>query len=178
MLTGEPGVGKTTMMERIASHFSSHGVRIGGFTTSEVRESGRRTGFRITDLSSGNTGWLSRKDDGEGPKVGSYRVISEDLEKFGVAPLDRALTDQVDLILIDEIGPMEMTSFPFRRSITRIFVSDKPIVATVRIGSHYLEVEKVRENCSQFEITSASRDSIYQQLVEQVENWIKSERVE
>jgi nucleoside-triphosphatase len=172
-LTGQPGIGKTTIVERLASHFSSHGVRIGGFTTSEVRESGQRVGFKIADLSSRHSGWLSRKDNGEGPRIGSYRVITEDLEKFGVTSLERAIADPVNLILIDEIGPMEMTSASFRRSITRVFSAHKPTLATVKLGSRYPEVENVRDSCLQFEITFASRDSIYQKLVDRVENWIR-----
>jgi nucleoside-triphosphatase len=172
-LTGQPGIGKTTTVEKLASYFLSHGTRIGGFTTTEVRESGQRIGFKIADLSSGNAGWLSRKDNREGPRIGSYRVITEDLEKFGVTSLERAIADQVDLILIDEIGPMEMTSVSFRRSITRVFSADRPTLATVKLGSRYPEVENVRESCLQYEITSASRDSIYQKLVDRVENWIR-----
>jgi nucleoside-triphosphatase len=167
------------MLERIASHFSSQGFKVGGFTSTEVREGGQRIGFKITDLSSGEGGWLARKAEGAGPRIGSYRVISEDLEKFGVESLEKAIKNPVDLILIDEIGPMEMTSVSFRRIITRVFSSDKPTVATVRLGSHYPEVENLREGCIQFEINSASRDNVYEELVERIERWTElSETVE
>jgi nucleoside-triphosphatase len=172
-LTGPPGIGKTTLLERVASHFSSQGVKIGGFTTSEVREHGRRIGFKIIDLSTGGGDWLSRKNGGTGPRVGSYRVISENLEKFGVEPLRRAIADPIDLLLIDEVGPMEMTSLSFRRSISRVFSADKPIVATVKLGSHYPEIEKVRGSCFQFEVTLATRDEVFRRLIEQIANWIE-----
>lgn len=177
-MTGLPGIGKTTMLERVASHFSSRGVRIGGFTTSEVREQSQRIGFRITDVSTGNSGWLSRKDSETGPRVGSYRVISENLEKIGVESIEKAVSDPIDLILIDEIGPMEMTSASFRRTISQVFSTDKPTVVSVRLGSHYPEIEKVRRDCLQFMLTLATREQVYQRLIEQVENWINGSESE
>ncbi len=172
LLTGPPGIGKTTVVERVRSHFSSQGFKIGGFSSSEVREGGQRKGFKITDLTTGKEGWLSRKDAGAGPRVGLYRVIAEDLEEFGVASLERAIEDPVDLILIDEIGPMEMTSITFRRTVTKVLSAGKPVMATVRLGSHYPEVDRVREDCVQFEITLDTRDSIYRKLLEQLRNWL------
>lgn len=50
LLTGSPGVGKTTTIGRLVEHFSDRGKRIEGFTTREVLESGVRVGFRITDI--------------------------------------------------------------------------------------------------------------------------------
>lgn len=44
-LTGRPGIGKTTVMRRIAAFLT--GWRLGGFYTEEIRESGQRQGFRV-----------------------------------------------------------------------------------------------------------------------------------
>jgi nucleoside-triphosphatase len=71
LLTGRPGVGKTTVVNRVYDHYSKNGFKIDGLTTREVREAGARTGFMITDLSSGQEGWLAKKDLGTGPRVGS-----------------------------------------------------------------------------------------------------------
>ncbi len=45
LLTGPPGTGKTTAIERIAEGLASR--RLAGFTTEEVRQGKRRVGFRI-----------------------------------------------------------------------------------------------------------------------------------
>jgi nucleoside-triphosphatase len=109
LLTGPPGVGKTTLLSRLSSHCSQQGMVVGGMITQEIREKGLRVGFKLIDLSSGQEGWLARKDGYSRPKVGSYSVVVEDLETIGVRALETA-KDKADLVVIDEIGPMEMTS--------------------------------------------------------------------
>ena len=171
LLTGSPGAGKTALMMRMADSLVGHGLKIAGIITSEVRESGVRTGFRIKDLSTGREGWLARKDYGEGKRIGSYRVINEDLEGIGVDALRRAANGRTDLAIVDEIGPMEMTSTLFRSSLVKVFHGAQPTLATVRLGSKYEEVENLREKCLQFELTKENREKIYATLTDLVNNW-------
>src|SRR5437773_12540098 len=91
LLTGRPGVGKTTIVNRIFEHYSAGGLKIEGMTTREVREGNARTGFMITDLSSGQEVWLAKKDLVPGPRIGAYVVVSDDLEKIGVAVVKRQM---------------------------------------------------------------------------------------
>src|SRR2546422_9991213 len=133
LLTGRPGVGKTTMVNRIHEHYSATGLKIEGMTTREVREGSARTGFMITDLSSGQEGWLAKKDLTAGPRVGSYVVASEDLEKIGVAALERSMKGPANLVIVDEIGPMEMTSPSFRNNISMVLQRNRTDIATVKI---------------------------------------------
>ncbi len=93
----------------------------------EVREGSARTGFMITDLSSGQEGWLAKKDLTAGPRVGSYVVVSEDLEKIGVAALERSMKGPADLVIVDEIGPMEMTSPSFRNNISMVLNGNRTV---------------------------------------------------
>jgi Cdc6-like AAA superfamily ATPase len=47
LVTGRPGVGKTTLLESVSAQLRGS-LRLAGFTTAEVRDpSGHRTGFRI-----------------------------------------------------------------------------------------------------------------------------------
>lgn len=176
LLTGHPGVGKTTIVNRVYEHYSKNGFKIEGLTTREVREGGRRTGFMITDLSSGKEGWLARKESGTGPRVGSYVVVSDDLEKIGVAALERSMNGAADLVIVDEIGPMEMTSVSFRNNISKLLNGYRAVVATVKFGSRYPEVENIRQKSLHWEITKENRESIYRRLIRQVNEWIGEPR--
>src|SRR2546422_9975597 len=176
LLTGRPGVGKTTMVNRIHEHYSASGLKIEGMTTREVREGGARTGFMITDLSSGQEGWLAKKNLTAGPRVGSYVVVSDDLEKIGVAALERSMKGAADLVIVDEIGPMEMTSPSFRNSISKVLNGYRAVVATVKFGSRYPEVETILRKSLHWEITKDNRESIYRRIIRQVDDWIGEPR--
>ena len=173
LLTGRPGVGKTTMVNRIYEHYSKNGFRIEGMTTREVRDRGARTGFMITDLSSGQEGWLAKKDGGPGPRIGSYVVVSHELEKIGVSALERSMNGDADLVIVDEIGPMEMTSASFRNNISKVLNRRKAVVATMKFGSRYPEVENTWRKSVHWEITKENRESIYRRLIRQVDDWIE-----
>jgi nucleoside-triphosphatase len=176
LLTGRPGVGKTTIVSRVYQHYSKNGFKIEGLTTREVREGGARTGFMITDLSSCQEGWLAKKDLGTGPRVGSYVVVSHDLEKIGVAALERSMSGAADLVIVDEIGPMEMTSTLFRNNISKVLNGNKAVVATVKLGSRYPEVESTWKRSLYWEITKENREAIYRRIIRQVDEWIREPR--
>ena len=165
-------MGKTTLVNRVYEHYSKNGFKIEGLTTREVREGGTRTGFMITDLASGQEGWLAKKDLGTGPRVGSYVVVSVDLEKIGVAALERSMNGAADLVIVDEIGPMEMTSTSFRNSISRVLNGKKTVVATVKFGSRYPEVENTWRKSLHWEITKENRETMYRRIRRQVDDWI------
>jgi nucleoside-triphosphatase THEP1 len=59
ILTGAPGVGKTTMLTKTVDALKMKGVRVGGMVTREVRKDNVRVGFEILDLTSDKHGWLA-----------------------------------------------------------------------------------------------------------------------
>ena len=131
-VTGQPGIGKTTIVIKVVDMLRMKGFKVGGMMTREVREEGRRVGFEVMDIASGRTGWLAHIDNPEGVKIGKYRVNKRDLEEIGVNALLKAL-EEADLIICDEIGPMELTSQRFRGAVEEILASDTPVLGTLHI---------------------------------------------
>jgi len=174
-VTGAPGVGKTTLIQRIHQHYKTKGLRIAGITTHEVREGDQRVGFRITNLSSGAEGWLARLDDGAGPRIGKYTVVSRDLELIGVGGLREATERPDDLALVDEIGPMEMTSSAFRDAVTKLLSQEGFVIAAVKYGSHYPEVEGASETAEtvNMEVLRNNREEVFQRITSIVDSWMK-----
>ena len=72
LLTGLPGVGKTTVLIRVVEGLRARGITVGGMISNEVRENGIRMGFEIFDLTNGKRGWLSHVNQRSGPRVGRY----------------------------------------------------------------------------------------------------------
>ena len=130
LVTGPPGVGKSTAVSKVVLRLKSAGVIVGGCTTAEQRSGGVRVGFAVRDLTSGRTGQLASVSSKFGPRVGRYRVNLTDLAKVGAAGLMSA-ADMSEVIVIDEVGPMELVSPEFRRAVRKCIESGKPMLAVV-----------------------------------------------
>jgi len=129
LITGRPGSGKTTLVAEVAA---AVGGRAGGFYTQEIRAQGRRVGFEVVTLE-GRRGRLAHVE-ARGPyRVGKYGVDLESFEATGVDALERAIREK-DLILIDEVGKMELFSERFRRAVEAAVNSGKPVLAAVMLG--------------------------------------------
>ncbi|MFQ6136028.1 MAG: NTPase [Candidatus Hydrothermarchaeales archaeon] len=133
LISGMPGSGKTTLCERVIEELEGM-LKIGGFISSEIREGGIRKGFKIRDVRTGKWGTLAHIDQMTGPRLGKYRVNLNDLNTIGVGAILEALED-CDLIIIDEIGPMELFSDEFEKVIKDTFDSKKHVIATIHFRS-------------------------------------------
>ncbi|MBS7629153.1 DUF2478 domain-containing protein [Candidatus Bathyarchaeota archaeon] len=133
-VTGPPGIGKTTLVMRVAEYVKSRGYGVGGIVTEELREGGVRVGFRMMDLHTGATGVLSHINLREGPRLGRYVVNIKDLESMGVKALMYGLEErEVRLLVLDEIGPMELHSRRFISAATQAARCGKPFLGTVQL---------------------------------------------
>lgn len=155
LLTGRPGVGKTTVIERLLRSLAD--IEAGGFFTREVREASRRIGFDIVTLD-GQKAPLARAGLRSPHRVSKYGVDVASLDRVGVAAIRRAV-EAADLVVIDEIGKMELFSDRFREAVTEAVESPKPVVATVMAGRHpFVDALKRQPNVTLIEVTEASRD--------------------
>ncbi|KAG8223862.1 hypothetical protein J437_LFUL005425 [Ladona fulva] len=128
LLTGPPGVGKTTLVKKICSSLQAEEVSISGFYTEEVRNGGQRIGFDVVTME-GKRGTLARVGGTGGmPKVGQYSVDVKSFESLALPTLE---SQQAVITVIDEIGKMEMFSEPFKQMVVKVFKSCKPILATI-----------------------------------------------
>ncbi|MEM3012095.1 MAG: nucleoside-triphosphatase, partial [Candidatus Hadarchaeales archaeon] len=127
LLTGRPGSGKSTVIGRTVSLLRGEGVRVGGIFCPELREGGERVGFEIRDLLTGEVGVLARVGL-EGPGVGKYGVNLEALERIGGGGIRRAL-EEAEVVVVDEIGPMEVLSKGFREAVLQALSSPLPLLA-------------------------------------------------
>ena len=154
LITGRPGIGKTTLIRKISEHLSE--TKPVGFYTKEIKEHGSRKGFELIGFS-GNRGILSHVNIRSPYKVGKYKVDLEGFEIF----LD-GLTlggDSANLIIIDEIGKMECFSSSFRKLIRKILNSNKFFIATVSLkGSGFIDEIKRRDDIELMLLTEDNRN--------------------
>ena len=163
LLTGKPGVGKTTVLVETIGELEGRGLRIGGMISREVRDGGVRVGFEISDLASGRKGWLAHVAQQEGPQIGKYRVDLKDLVEIGVNAINQAASDSTtSVIAIDEVGPMELCSEDFRNAVEKAVEAEKPLIGTIHYKARSTLIDDIRSrsNVKIIEITHDNRSYV------------------
>jgi nucleoside-triphosphatase len=153
LITGTPGIGKTTVIRRVADELGSEGLR--GFYTEEIRQGGERLGFRLVGFE-GTAHVIAHVDFPKRQRVGKYGVDVQALDD--AMPLLRPDPD-ARVYLVDEIGKMECLSARFVAAMRTLMAGSTPIVATIgaRGGGFIAEVKRSRD-CELWQLTHANRD--------------------
>lgn len=161
-VTGSPGVGKSTVVAKAVEKLASRqDFKIGGIQTAEIRSGGQREGFSIRDLATGDTGNLSHIK-GIGPRLGKYHINMEDLERIGAKALRNALS--CDLVVIDEIGPMELISESFVAAVDEVLKSDKPVLAVLHHSSRHPLAQMIRNEFDVLIVDTKNRDELPEKI--------------
>ncbi len=169
ILTGAPGVGKTTVLVRTVDALRAQGESVGGMISSEAREGKIRVGFEILDLANGKQGWLAHINQKDGPQVGKYRVNIGDLEEIGVKAIVDA-AEKCNVVAIDEVGPMELFSQRFKQAVKQVVTSKKLVLAVVhaKARDELISQIKEREDTAVFTVTLLNRDNLPGVLIEKI----------
>ncbi len=131
LLTGHPGCGKTTLIRKVVERL---GGKAGGFYTAEIREAGKRVGFELVTLE-GERAVLSHVRFHSPYRVGQYGVDVEALERVGVAALRKATRSGL-LVVVDEIGKMELYSTAFREAVWEALGQGAKILGAILLAPH------------------------------------------
>jgi nucleoside-triphosphatase len=166
LLTGRPGVGKTTIIKRITEEL---GNRAGGFYTEEIRGPGGRKGFRLVTLD-GQEATMAHVDlKGQGrPRVSRYGVDVGAVERVGVTALRQAMQER-RIVVVDEIGKMELFCGPFKDVVLQAVGGPHIMIATVMTKPNpWIDALKVQPGVEVWEVTAKNRD----RMAEKVAQWL------
>jgi nucleoside-triphosphatase len=162
LIEGRPAVGKTTVARRLGQLLREASVPLAGFVTEELREGGRRVGFAIETLD-GRHGVLAHVGLPGPPRVGKYGVDLGGFERLALPAL--ASPPEGGIVLIDELGKMELASHAFRDAVSRLFEEPVALVATVHVARHpFTDALKRRPGVELVEVTVRNRDDLPQRL--------------
>lgn len=165
LLTGSPGTGKTTI---IREAIAKSKAKAGGFYTEEIRSGGIRQGFRITTLD-GQDAILAHISIPSHHRVSKYGVDTHNLDEVGVTSLHRAIKES-DLIVIDEIGKMELFSPRFKEAVLQAIDSGKKVLGTIML-SPYPFADEIKHH-PQVKVIEISRAN-HNQVLREVISWLK-----
>ncbi|XP_003386339.1 PREDICTED: cancer-related nucleoside-triphosphatase homolog [Amphimedon queenslandica] len=189
LITGPPGIGKTTLVQSICQGLRKEGIKMSGFYTQELRQhhdhrrggGGGRVGFDVVTLDGHRSPLARLKNNGShdaaAPVVGRYTVDVSSFEKC-VLPIVNDSFSTKQVLVLDEIGKMELFSKPFSTAIKRVFdQKDLVVLATVPLskgrGLAVVEEIKRRQDCSLIEVTEFNRDSLSESITKQLMDAIK-----
>ena len=166
LLTGAPGTGKTSLIKQVVAGMKG---KAGGFYTEEIRTQGARQGFRLVTLDGQDT-ILAHVNTDSQYRVGKYGVDIDSLDRVG-APALRKAAEQCELVVIDEIGKMELFSASFREAVSEMIDSGKRILGTIMLKPHpWADAIKRKPQVSVIEVTRTN----YQQVLEELLRWLKA----
>jgi nucleoside-triphosphatase len=166
LLTGQPGTGKTSLIKEAVAGTKG---RVGGFYTEEIRSGGIREGFRLVTLD-GQTAILAHINFKSPHRVSKYGVDIDSLDKVGVSALTQAARE-CDLVVVDEIGKMELFSAKFREAVQGIINSGKRLLGTIMLQSNpYADAIKRQPQVNLITVTRANHD----QVLKELQDWLSA----
>ncbi len=158
-ITGLPGAGKTHALLKVIEMLEAEGCKVGGMVTEPIIEGGKRTGFAIVDWQNKERGVFAHIDISSKFNVGKFGVDLTVLETVGVKALLKA-TEDSDVIVIDEVGRMEVESKPFIETVKYALDIEKPLILTLHKKSRnpLLQDIRRRDDIRILEVTPINRN--------------------
>jgi nucleoside-triphosphatase len=172
LLTGPPGCGKTTAVRRLVERLAD--LRLAGLYTRELREGGTRVGFEAVGVSTGRHAILAHVRSRSGQRVGRYGVEAAGLALLVQAELGSQAAE-AGLVVIDEVGKMELLCPQFVGAVPWLLGGPVPVVATVASrGGGLIAGAKVRPDVRLVEVSEANRG----RLPAELEAWARGRSAE
>jgi len=161
LLSGEPGSGKTTIIKEVLGKVNKSA---GGFYTEEIRSQGARQGFKIITLD-GKSAVLAHTSVRSTHRVSKYGVDTDSIDKVAVPALKQAIQSK-DIIVIDEIGKMELFSPSFKDAVIEALQSEKKVLGTIMLASHpWADKIKARQDVEIIKVTRLNRNEVVNQVL-------------
>jgi len=165
LLTGKPGTGKTALIKEAIAKTR---IRAGGFYTEEIRSGGVRQGFRIITLE-GQDGILAHINISSPYQVSKYKVAINSLNEVGVSAIHQALKE-CDLVVIDEIGKMELLSPRFKEAIWQVIDSGKKFLGTIMLSPNpFADEIKHHPEVKLLVVTRSNHNQVLREIL----NWLE-----
>ena len=166
LLTGRPGTGKTSLIRQVVGGIQS---KAGGFYTGEIRSRGIRQGFRLVTLD-GQSAILAHIGIHSPYRVSKYGVDIDSLDRVGVSALHQA-AKECALIVIDEIGKMELFSDNFRKTVLEIIGSGRRVLGTIMLNPNPW-ADEIKSQ-SRVKLITVTRDN-HQRVLGELHHWLET----
>ena len=127
VITGEIGAGKSTAIRELCGRMASR--KIGGFLTTAPVEDGVKTGLSIESID-GQSRFFAPRHPADRSASPAWTVDLELFNRDGVDLIRRAAN--AELLIMDELGIMEMGAEPFVRAVAAAFALHDRVIAVIQ----------------------------------------------
>ena len=134
VLTGRPGTGKTTVLERTLEHLDRDGFAVAGLIQPGKFQDGTKVGFSIRDLWTGREALLARRTSRESGQHGTGFPFEE--EGLELARQALAFVPKDAILVVDELGPVELRGQGHMPALRRALESRPPRVLILVVRRH------------------------------------------
>ena len=164
IIAGDQREGKTSFLKQVIENLRAKRVNVEGIIAEGIDMDGKRTGFKLINISNNKDVILCGiNEKPEWEKTGKYYFNPGGLE-FGREVLNKLSADSV--LVIDEIGPLEMSGGGWAESIQKILVNyDNSMIWVVRRSL----TEKIIQK---FDLKNVSILDIARYRPEELVSWI------
>ena len=165
-ITGLPGSGKTYALLRVIEMLKEEELLIGGMIDEPIEESRKKTGFTVRNLLTGDQQVFASTEIESKIMVGKIGVDLSKLEEVGVQAIKDAI-EKCDIIVIDEVGKMEVESEAFVSAVKESLDADKPMIITLHKKSRnpLLQDIRRRDDVRILEVTPTNRNILPYKIV-------------
>lgn len=178
LLTGMPRIGKTSVIKRIIRVIGDESC--GGFYTEEIHGEGNiqdeRIGFRLVTLD-GQYDVLAHVLSKSSLRIGRYGINLACLEEIGLAAVERARTTK-KLVVVDELGPMQAYSEPFKNIIMNILAQAYPLLGSIALEAHpWLDMVKRQDHVELYEVTFQNQEEILNTITKALSSDLDGDKI-
>jgi nucleoside-triphosphatase len=135
LVVGEPRSGKTSWCREYIDWRRESGSTVGGILSPAIEDQGQRVGSNALDLLTGQDVPFARLSSHgcvkKGERVGDY-TISKDGILFACGAIERAVESSCDLVVIDEVGPLELSGKGLMAAVEMALASSVEVLIVVR----------------------------------------------
>lgn len=165
-ITGVPGAGKTTAILKVIELLENENIKVGGMITEPILRGDVRLGFNVMDWETKELDVFAHVNIPSEIRVGKYGLNLEPLEKIGVKALENAISNS-DVIIVDEVGKMELESNLFVEIVKKAIDTEKPIVLTLHKKSRNPLLQEIRrrDNVRILEVTAVNKSLLPYRVV-------------